>query len=312
MRTLRLLLATLAVLVAAGSLNATFAQPEDETKDKAPKVDKDKAVKEEKDKAEKDATPGNSGDARADKKDPKDPKNPKSESADPDRPQHPDHPHGAPPGLMKDPGDPADVSLPEPPALGKAIGLKPRDGGGVKVKLPGSDDWTELDEADTLPIGATVDATEGLVEVVVEADRTGERQNAVVFGSVFKIDQLQPAGAPAPVTDLVMKGGDFDACKADDDDAAGAPVARAARASSKNRGRARIVRGLWATAKGRFRTRGRHSAATVRGTRWATVDRCTSTTVKVFEGVVDVMDFELDRVFTVRAGERHVARGRRG
>ena len=296
MRTLRLLFVSLAVTLAASSISTTFAQPDDEPRGKS---DDRPAKADKKDKAEKDATPGKSGEARAEHK-----------PADPDAPKHPDHPHGAPPGLMKDPGNPADVSLPEPPALGQKVGFKPREDG-VKVKLPGSDDWTDLTAADTLPIGTTVDATESLVEIVVEADRSGERQNAVVFGSLFKIDQLQPAGAPAPVTDLVLKGGDFDACKeADSGDDDAAPTARAA-ASRKNRGRARIVRGLWATAKGRFRTRGRHSAATVRGTRWATVDRCTSTTIKVFEGVVDVMDFELERVFTVRAGERHVARGRR-
>ena len=285
MRTLRLLLASLAILLVAGSCTTAFGRDDDKpAKDKA-----DKAAKAEKpEKADKSEKPD-----KADKADKVDP----------------EHPHGAPPGLMKDPGDPAAPGLPQPPALGKTVGFKPREGGKVKIKLPGSDDWAPLTEGQTVPIGASVDASDGLVEVVVEADKSGERQNAVVFGSVFKVDQFQPAGAAAPVVDLVLKGGDFDSCDERKDDER-AVTARAA-AASKKRGRAGIVRGLWATAKGRFRTRGRHSAATVRGTRWATVDRCHSTTVKVFEGVVDVMDFNLDRVFEVKAGERHVARGRR-
>ena len=64
---------------------------------------------------------------------------------------------------------------------------------------------------------------------------------------------------------------------------------------------------MWGAGKGRFRTRGRHAAATVRGTRWATVDRCHSTTVKVYEGVVDVRDRLSGKKLTLRTGERHVA-----
>ena len=214
----------------------------------------------------------------------------------------PEHPLGAPPGLVKEPGDPAAPGLPEPPALGKTVGVRPDpEQGTVRIKSPGSARWVRLTEAETLPVGATIDASDGLVEVVAEVDpATGERQNAVLYGSQFKVDQLQRPGEPAPVVDLVLKGGDFSDCRA------ATPVARAAGAGEG--GRAGIVRGLWASAKGRFRTRGRHSSATVRGTRWATVDRCSSTTVKVFEGVVDVMDFGLGRVFPVRAGQRHVAR----
>jgi len=214
----------------------------------------------------------------------------------------PQHPHAEPPGLAKAPGDPAAPGLPTPPALGQTVGFKPVPGEGtVRIKLPGSDEWTELTEGQTVPMGSTVDATDGIVEIVAESDPlTGERQNALVYGSQFKVDQFTPVGAPLPVVDLVMKGGDFESCKERK------AVARAA--GNGRGGKAGIVRGLWASGKGRFRTRGRHSAATVRGTRWATVDRCQSTTVKVFEGVVDVADFGVDKVFTVKAGERHVAR----
>jgi hypothetical protein len=158
-------------------------------------------------------------------------------------------------------------------------------------------------------MGSTIDATRGLVEIVVEAAPDGTRQNAVLTGTEFLVDQTVPTAIAPAITDFSLRGGDFGGCstgsRADDDD--DEPVARSAK---RKRTRGGVVRGLWAAAKGSFRTRGKHSAATVRGTRWATVDRCRSTTVKVFDGVVDVLDFELDRVFTVRAGERHVARER--
>ena len=51
------------------------------------------------------------------------------------------------------------------------------------------------------------------------------------------------------------------------------------------------VRRLWGDGKGRFRTRGRHAAATVRGTKWLTEDRCNGTLFRVKRGSVTVRDF---------------------
>ena len=58
----------------------------------------------------------------------------------------------------------------------------------------------------------------------------------------------------------------------------------------------------------RFRTRGRHSAATVRGTFWETSDRCDGTLTRVRRGRVVVRDFRLRRNVLVRAGRSYLAR----
>ena len=50
------------------------------------------------------------------------------------------------------------------------------------------------------------------------------------------------------------------------------------------------MRKLWGDGRGRFRTRGRYGAATVRGTRWLTLDRCDGTKVRVVRGKVAVKD----------------------
>jgi hypothetical protein len=50
-------------------------------------------------------------------------------------------------------------------------------------------------------------------------------------------------------------------------------------------------RGLWGSGRGRFRTGGRRSSATVRGTTWFTKDSCAGTLTKVVEGTVVVDDF---------------------
>jgi hypothetical protein len=69
-----------------------------------------------------------------------------------------------------------------------------------------------------------------------------------------------------------------------------------------------VVRRLRGSANGRFRTRGRYSAATVRGTIWDTADRCDGTLTRVQRGVVDVRDFRARRNVTVRAGRSYLAR----
>ena len=62
-----------------------------------------------------------------------------------------------------------------------------------------------------------------------------------------------------------------------------ADVCDGATAAAKRRKR---VRRLWGDGKGSFRTSGRYSAATVRGTRWLTEDRCDGTITRVVRGEV--------------------------
>ena len=50
-------------------------------------------------------------------------------------------------------------------------------------------------------------------------------------------------------------------------------------------------RRLWGDGKGKFRTQGEFSSATVRGTRWLTEDRCNGTLTRVTKGRVAVRDF---------------------
>jgi hypothetical protein len=59
---------------------------------------------------------------------------------------------------------------------------------------------------------------------------------------------------------------------------------------------------------GRFRTRGRYSAATVRGTVWDTTDRCDGTLTAVHRGVVMVTDFVRHVTVLVDAPDRYLAR----
>jgi ferric-dicitrate binding protein FerR (iron transport regulator) len=64
---------------------------------------------------------------------------------------------------------------------------------------------------------------------------------------------------------------------------------------------------LRADAKGRFRTRGRYSSATVRGTGWDTSDRCDGTLTSVRRGSVTVQDLRRAKTVIVRSGQRYLA-----
>jgi hypothetical protein len=67
--------------------------------------------------------------------------------------------------------------------------------------------------------------------------------------------------------------------------------------------------GLWARDRhGRFRSRGRNSVATVRGTRWVTRETCAGTLTRVMDGAVDVFDRHTHRTVRVRAGHSYLAR----
>ena len=65
-----------------------------------------------------------------------------------------------------------------------------------------------------------------------------------------------------------------------------APCSKRARAAAKKP----KSRRLWGDGKGKFRTSGNYTAATVRGTRWLTQDTCAGTLTRVTEGVVSVRD----------------------
>jgi len=81
-----------------------------------------------------------------------------------------------------------------------------------------------------------------------------------------------------------------------------ARVARAAKAAAPGGT-------LWAKDKhGRYRTHGRNSVATVRGTEWTTTETCSGTVTRVIQGAVAVKNLRTGRTVVVRAGHSYRAR----
>jgi hypothetical protein len=146
-------------------------------------------------------------------------------------------------------------------------------------------------------VGSVIDATNGAVTLTSALDRNGNTQTATFWGGAFKVRQRRNS----PVVDLVLTGGDFSSC---------GPRGRAGSARAVAAGR-RARRRLWGSDRGgRYRTKGRHSVATVRGTRWLTVDRCHGTLTRVTEGAVSVRPIGRRKRHLVRAGDSYVAHRR--
>jgi hypothetical protein len=163
--------------------------------------------------------------------------------------------------------------------------------GTVLVRRRGSRRFRRLEAGARIPYGSVLDTRRGKVRIVAAARR---RKTA---SAVFNAGRFVLARRAGAVTELRLTG----------------PLAGCGRASARDAAavaaRRKKGRRLWGSGKGRFRTRGRRSAATVTGTRWLVEDRCDgSTLTRVARGVVKVRDFKRRRTVTVRAGGRYVAR----
>ena len=161
--------------------------------------------------------------------------------------------------------------------------------------------FVPLREARQIPVGSFLDTRKGKVRLQSARDRRGTRQQGDFGSGLFQVLQSRKSSARG-LTDLVLKGSSFSRCGST------GRGKRSARTTALSRSTRRRLR---ANARGRFRTRGRHSAATVRGTTWTTADRCDGTLTKVTRGRVAVRDFRRKKTVLVRAGKSYLAKARR-
>lgn len=192
-------------------------------------------------------------------------------------------------------GPPGFDTLP-PPQTGTSANAAPVSGT-VRVKRPGSARFEEFDRAAQIPIGSLVDVRRGEILLKTTSGPNGT-QTARFFEGIFRLLQKRSA---APVTDLRLEGGNFRrACRR----FRVQPPPRTALTSRKR------VRRLWGNGSGRFRTKGRYSAAALRGTEWLTEDHCDGTLIRVRSGSVTVRDFVKRRNIVLTRGESYFARAK--
>lgn len=174
-----------------------------------------------------------------------------------------------------------------PPVAGKTVNAQVK-AGTVRFRLPGETAFVALTAPQQLPIGTTFDTTAGRVTLTSAADTKGATQHAWFYEGTFTLGQTTGL---QPTTTLALAGA-LPACT------------KAGRAAATTRRQ----RHLWGDGRGRFRTSGRFSSATVRGTRWVVSDRCDGTLTRVVRGSVTVRDRVRHKTVIVRAGGQYLAR----
>jgi uncharacterized delta-60 repeat protein len=173
---------------------------------------------------------------------------------------------------------------PPQPVLGKQGVAKPLRGI-VRYRLPGTRRFLRLVELTAIPNGTEIDARKGRLLITVLHDASGQLDGARFYGGRFVFSQGQ---GKTPITTLTLTGGSFKDCMLTAEGSAPAMIS-SVKGGTGTRS-TRRVRKLWGSGRGRFRTRGRYGAATVRGTKWLTLDRCDGTKVRVVRGKVSVQD----------------------
>jgi hypothetical protein len=208
----------------------------------------------------------------------------------------------------------AKAALPSP-VLGKQVNVEPVSGV-VYVKLPPGAHlslaaplssafeslskglgFIPLSEARQVPVGSTLDTTEGVARVTTATATVGKLQFGTFGAGIFTILQSR---AQRGLTNLklVDTRSPQQLC---------ATIGKKARAAKRHLS-SKIAGLLRGNAHGKFTTTGQYSAATVRGTVWSVANRCDGTLTQVTRGVVSVRDFLHRRTITLRAGHSYLAK----
>lgn len=145
------------------------------------------------------------------------------------------------------------------------------------------------------PIGTRFDTVRGTVQLRFARDLAGGVQTAVLRDGRFRTAQQRSGGVLT--TEARLVGAGLEGCRAG-----------AARAARRPAGKRRKGRRLWTRTNGRFRTRGRRAATTVRGTEYLTEDTCAGTRVVVRSGAVDVRDLHRRVTRRLKAGQSWLVR----
>jgi FG-GAP repeat protein/VCBS repeat protein len=207
---------------------------------------------------------------------------------------------------------PQPAGPPPPPVPGKSVVVRVVSGT-VRIKYPAgkapaggsTTKFGPLTGAANIPMGSTIDTTKGRIALTSAADTAGVKtQTAEFYDGVFQVKQSVPKKKPekavALITDLNLK-----------DQIARSQCAplRGARSAAfdKKKGPKSVLGKLWGSGKGKFRTDGKYSSATVRGTIWLVQDRCDGTLTTVKRGTVAVRDFKRKRTVSVKAGHSYLA-----
>jgi LCCL domain-containing protein len=171
--------------------------------------------------------------------------------------------------------------------VGAGSGSGPPSGSATGTVLVNGQPFT----GGTVAYGSDVDVTKGKLDMSTEA---GDLTVYGGAGVTSKFKLVRATSNKRALVELRLIGGDFSSC--------GKRVLAAGAKPKKP------IRRLWGKGKGRFRSKGRFSTASVRGTTWLTEDRCEGTLTSVTSGIVSVFDSVKKKTIMVRAGRSYLAR----
>jgi hypothetical protein len=193
------------------------------------------------------------------------------------------------------------------PVLGKTINVEPVSGV-VLVKLPRGTQLTlglakgvgfnALSEPRQIPVGSTLNTTNGTARVITATAVRGKLQTGEFSAGIFTILQArkQRGLTNLRIVDAIART----VC---------ASVGKKAQiAAAKKHLSGKVLGLLKGNAHGKFTTSGQYSAATVRGTSWSVTNRCDGTLTIVHRGVVSVRDFVRRKTITLRVGQSYLAK----
>jgi hypothetical protein len=181
---------------------------------------------------------------------------------------------------------------PPPPVLGQKVNAKPVSG---QVFILVGTKLAPLTQAQQIPSGAILDTRAGSLQLTAAGTKGHKPETGVFGGAVFKLTQARNG-----LTNLGLAEGAFQ----------GAPsfaTCKAHKASEASAAATKTLQLLHASAKGKFRTTGRYSAATVRGTKWTIADRCDGTLTRDIVHSVAVTDFVRHKTIVLHAGQSYLA-----
>ena len=207
---------------------------------------------------------------------------------------------------------------PGSPTLGKTFNISVVSGT-VLIKINGV--FVPLTELTQIPNNTEIDALHGTIELTTAinggshpiADTAAKRgkhkkgsaavktQRGAFGGAIFKISQARLGRNGGLVTLALVESAFAGAPSYSTCTAHAAAEASAASLSSKT------LQLLRASAHGRFTTKGKYAAATVRGTKWTIADQCNGTLVHDLTDSVAVTDFVHHKTIILHAGQSYLA-----
>jgi hypothetical protein len=159
------------------------------------------------------------------------------------------------------------------------------------VQLPGTNQFIPLSKALNLPPGTKVNVSGGAA--IALKDENGKTM--IFYGLNDGVPSVFVIGQPLNgFVQLTLTGGNFSSFKRHVSASVATPPKKP-------------VRRLFGSGQGKFTTKGRFAAATVRGTKYLVADFKDGTRVAVERGVVSVRDLVKKKTVLVRAGKSYFA-----